>query len=67
MAKKTKAQMKAMGTSIMAEAKRIRKASPSKKWQTCVSEAGKHYRNKEPQPTNHQNRKGEVFTSPLFL
>ena len=41
MAKKSKAQMSAMGSKIMAEAKRIRKASPSKKWTTCVKEASK--------------------------
>ncbi len=31
----------AMGTKIMAEAKRIRKANPRKKWQTCVKEGAK--------------------------
>jgi len=38
---KTKAQMAAMGSKIMTEAKRIRKAHPGKKWTTCVSEAAK--------------------------
>jgi hypothetical protein len=31
----------AMGKKIMAEAKRIRKASPNKKWTTCVKEGAK--------------------------
>lgn len=31
----------AMGSKIMAEAKRIRKANPRKKWQTCVKEGAK--------------------------
>lgn len=41
MPKLTKTQLAAKGKRIMAEAKRIRKASPSKKWQNCVKEAGK--------------------------
>ena len=35
------AQIKSKGSAIMAEAKRIRKASPSKDWRTCVGEAAK--------------------------
>lgn len=31
----------AMGTKIMAEAKRIRKAHPGKKWTSCVREGAK--------------------------
>jgi len=38
------AKLRAMGSSIMSEAKRIRKASPTKKWTTCVSEAGKKFK-----------------------
>ena len=41
MAKLTKTQLAATGRRIMAEAKKIRKAHPTKKWTTCVKEAGK--------------------------
>ena len=44
MAKMTKTQLSNMGTKIMGEAKRIRKAHPGKKWTSCVSEAGKKFR-----------------------
>lgn len=44
MAKLTKKQLSAMGKAITGEAKRIRKASPNKKWTTCMKEAGKKYR-----------------------
>ena len=37
----TKQKLSAMGTRIMTEAKKIRKANPNKKWTTCVKEAGK--------------------------
>lgn len=33
-------------TIIVAEAKRIQKASPSKKWTSCIKEASKVYRAK---------------------
>ena len=39
--RKATSKLRAMGSSIMAEAKRIRKASPRKKWTTCVGEAAK--------------------------
>ncbi len=42
MAKMTKKKLGSQGKKIMAEAKRIRKKSPRKKWQTCVKEAGKN-------------------------
>ncbi len=42
----SKAKLSSMGKSIMAEAKRIRKANPRKKWTTCVKEAGKKFRSK---------------------
>jgi hypothetical protein len=35
------------GKKIMAEAKRIRRKSPSKKWTTCVKEAGKKLKRKK--------------------
>lgn len=41
MAKMTNKKLSAMGSKIMAEAKKIRKANPNKKWTTCVKEAGK--------------------------
>lgn len=44
MAKLIRKQLSAMGTSIMSEAKRIRKANPNKKWKTCVKEAAKKVR-----------------------
>ena len=42
----TKAQLSAQGKRLMAEAKRIRKAAPGKKWTTCVKEAGKKFKKK---------------------
>ena len=41
--KKTRKSSKigATGRKIMTEAKKIRKASPGKKWTTCVSQAAK--------------------------
>ena len=45
--RKASSKLRAMGTSIMAEAKRIRKASPRKKWTTCVSEAAKKLKRKK--------------------
>ena len=47
MAKMTKAQLSAMGKKITTEAKRIRKASPKKKWTTCMKEAGKKLKKKK--------------------
>lgn len=44
MAKMTKAALSAQGKKIMGEAKKIRKASPKKKWTTCVKEAGRKFR-----------------------
>jgi len=44
MAKMTKTALRAQGKRLMNEAKRIRKASPAKKWTTCVKEAGKKFR-----------------------
>ena len=41
MAKMTKKELGAMGKKIMTEAKKIRKASPNKKWTSCVSQAAK--------------------------
>jgi hypothetical protein len=41
MAKKTKAQLSAMGKKITSEAKKIRNQNPNKKWKTCMKEAGK--------------------------
>lgn len=41
MAKLTKAQLAAKGKAIMNEAKKIRKASPGKKWTDCVKLAAK--------------------------
>lgn len=37
----SKQKLSAMGTKIMSDAKKIRKANPNKKWTTCVKEAGK--------------------------
>ena len=39
--KRSTRKQSAMGKKIMAEAKRIRKKSPNKKWTDCVKEAGK--------------------------
>jgi len=47
MAKMTKTQLSAMGKKITSEAKRIRKASPNKKWTTCMKEAGKKFKRKK--------------------
>jgi hypothetical protein len=44
MAKLSKAKLSTMGKSIMAHAKRIRKANPKKAWTTCVKEAGKAFK-----------------------
>lgn len=41
MAKLSKKALGTMGSKIMSEAKKIRKASPLKKWTNCVKEAGK--------------------------
>lgn len=41
MPKMTKKELGLMGSKIMSEAKKIRKANQRKKWQTCVKEAGK--------------------------
>ena len=41
MAKLTKAKLGAMGSKIMDEAKKIRKANPNMKWTDCVKKAGK--------------------------
>lgn len=46
MAKLTKKALGSMGSKIMTEAKKIRKASPGKKWTTCVKEAGKKMKKK---------------------
>jgi hypothetical protein len=46
MAKMTKKALGAMGKAITSEAKKIRKASPNKKWTTCMKEAGKAYKRK---------------------
>ena len=40
----TKQQLSAMGKKITSEAKRIRKASPGKKWTTCMKEAGRKFK-----------------------
>jgi hypothetical protein len=40
-AKLTKKALGSMGAKIMRKAKEIRKKSPSKKWTSCVKEAGK--------------------------
>lgn len=44
MAKMTKKALSKQGSTIMAIAKKIRKANPRKKWTTCVKEAGKKYK-----------------------
>lgn len=44
MAKMTKTKLASQGSKIMAEAKKIRKAYPNKKWTTCVKEAGKAFK-----------------------
>jgi hypothetical protein len=44
MVKMSKKALGDMGSKIMRKAKAIRRANPSKKWQTCVKEAGKFYR-----------------------
>jgi hypothetical protein len=46
MAKKTKAQLSAMGKKIIAEAKKIRKANPKMKWQNAMKQAGKNLKGK---------------------
>ncbi|MDR0207018.1 MAG: hypothetical protein LBI45_07175 [Bacteroidales bacterium] len=46
MAKLTKRQMSANGKRITSKAKAIRKASPGKKWTTCMKEAGKQLKGK---------------------
>lgn len=46
MARLSKKALGAMGTAITSEAKRIRKASPKKKWTTCMKEAGAAYKRK---------------------
>ncbi|MDR0606390.1 MAG: hypothetical protein LBG80_19110 [Bacteroidales bacterium] len=46
MAKRTKKELSQMGKKITAEAKRIRKAHPSMKWQTAMKQAGKNLRGK---------------------
>ncbi len=46
MAKMTKKELSAMGRKITGEAKRIHKASPNKKWTTCIKEAGKKLKGK---------------------
>lgn len=46
MAKRTKAQLSAMGKKITQEAKRIRKAHPSMKWTSAMKQAGKNLRGK---------------------
>ncbi|MEI7727112.1 MAG: hypothetical protein WCK09_18525 [Bacteroidota bacterium] len=45
--RKATAKLRAMGSSIMTEAKKIRKASPRKKWTTCVSGAAKKLKRKK--------------------
>jgi hypothetical protein len=45
--RKATAKLRAMGSSIMTEAKKIRKASPRKKRTTCVSEAAKKLKRKK--------------------
>ena len=47
MPKLSKAKLGEMGKSIMAEAKKIRKANPGKKWTACVKEAGKSFKRKK--------------------
>jgi len=42
----SKAQLGKKGSAIMSEAQKIRKASPGKKWRTCVAEAGKKMKGK---------------------
>ncbi len=42
----TKSKISKQGSEIMRIAKRIRKANPRKKWQTCVKEAGKEFKKK---------------------
>ena len=42
----TKAKLSAMGKKITAEAKKIRKAKPSMKWQTAMKQAGKKLKGK---------------------
>jgi len=44
--KMTKSKLGSQGSEIMSIAKRIRKASPRKKWTTCVKEAGKEFKRK---------------------
>jgi hypothetical protein len=42
MAKMSKTKLASQGSKIMAEAKKIRKAHPGKKWTACVAQAGKN-------------------------
>jgi hypothetical protein len=44
MTKLSKKQLGAMGTKITTEAKKIRKAHPSKKWTDCIKAAGKSFK-----------------------
>ena len=46
MAKQTKKQLASRGKKIMAEAKKIQKKHPRKKWTSCVAEAGKKFKGK---------------------
>jgi hypothetical protein len=47
MAKMTKKQLGSRGKKIMAEAKRIQKKHPRKKWTSCVAAAGKKMKGKK--------------------
>jgi len=47
MAKMTKKELSKMGKAITGKAKQIRKASPGKKWTTCIKEAGKAFKKKK--------------------
>jgi len=44
MAKMTKKALGTMGSKIMTEAKKIRKANPKMKWTDCVKKAGKNFK-----------------------
>jgi len=46
MAKLSKKELGKMGKAITTKAKAIRKASPKKKWTTCMKEAGKSLKGK---------------------
>lgn len=39
-----KTKIASIGKKIMTEAKKIRKASPRKKWTSCVAEAGRKFK-----------------------